>query len=281
MEQHNAGKPVDEKTVVKELFKEISRTFKPIATLLTMKPSDPETLAQAAKVLTSLPPGYEHLKEKYYPPIKERLDERLQSFKKLEAAYLRGVKEKGVTFREAGEGRWRVGILLLETNPLRGAARFSFNREPLTKWTTVDGPETLQVMEKEAHALLQKSSLPQEQLLSYMWIAYKEAVVRLDDQVKGQRVYIRSVASKFLALMAEDKELAKTLNLKTDEPPLWPFLYNLDRYRLVSPSAFPAGKRLALQTGSQQEATQGHGLTINGLLPDDDYKTMCYVIPAQ
>jgi len=268
--------------VLKELQKELNKIYKPISNFLGQKPADSEALILAERALKQLPEGLSYLSEKYLPAIQSQLKYTQHQYKKLETAYLRIVRERGDALRESGEG-WRVSILMLETKPSHGMARFCYNREVLVPWQAVTSVEHLLAMEEQALGMLQKANLREDKLFHMLWLAYKKAVVDQHNQLEGQKVYIHELMLEFNSLLLRDKELLKPLAsfIKNSEVPRWIFLYNLDRYRLVNAASIPAGERIGLQTGSQQEVSSGHGITVNGLVPEEDYKTMCHVIPLQ
>lgn len=273
---------LDINTVLKELQKDLNKIYKPIANYINAKPNDPERLVLAEKALKLLPDGLEYIRDKYLPAIQTQLLTIQQEYKKLETVYLRSVKERGDLFREAGEG-WRVGILMLETKPMQGVVRFCYNRESLTPWIDVTSVADIQDAEMKVLKMMKLCEVPEQKLTRMMWLAYKKAVVAHHNQLEGQKVYIKELQDEFNALLLRDHELSKTLKsfFKKGEVPQWVFLYNLDRYRMLNAAAIPAGERIGLQTGSQQEVSNNHGLTINGLLPEEDYKTMCHVITSQ
>jgi hypothetical protein len=57
--------------------------------------------------------------------------------------------------------------------------------------------------------------------------------------------------------------------------PLWAFLYNIDRYRVLAGEA--VSPRLGFQSCAMREVQDGRGVTINGLDAAGDYRRVCYV----
>ncbi|MGG0940190.1 hypothetical protein ABHN11_29750 [Brevibacillus centrosporus] len=271
---------MDRKTLGKDMQKELKQMFKPLFSLAESKATDADFLVTAAKQLKLLPDEgmMGQFKAKYFPLVQQVLDEQVKEYKKHETAYLRSTKEKGTIIREVSNG-WRVGPVLMETKPGEGKIRFCYNREPLTPFVTVAASKEIEELESQALLMLENASIDQEKLTFWMWTAYKKAVVGIYEQMEGQAVLIRDFAEEFLDLCAKDKEFIKSAGFGVnDKLPLWLFLYNLDRYRLMGSMA-PAQQRIGLQTGSQQEVGKGLGVTVNGLHPEEEYKTMCYAIP--
>jgi hypothetical protein len=273
---------MDEKTLIKELQKELKQIFKPLFALTDVKAGDADSLSTLQKQLKLLPDegAFGQLKQKYLPTIQAILDETMQEYKKHETSFLRKAKEKGSDIREVSQG-WRVGSLLMETKPTEGKVRFCYNRVPLTPYIAVTGPASIEEAEKQALQMLEAAVIDQERLTQWMWIAYKKTVAAKHNQLEGQAVLIHEFAEEFLLMALKDKEYTKNIGMNgKSELPLWIFLYNLDRYRLLG-GQIPFNQRIGLQTGSQQEVSKGLGLTVNGLFADQDYKTMCYVIQSK
>jgi hypothetical protein len=205
------------------------------------------------------------------------LMENQRNYKQYEGIYLRSIKEKGTYIRETSQG-WRTGHLSLETRPTLAQIRYSFNRIPLTEWKNVRSELDLFEQCKKAEELIILVTIPEEQLIQFLWTSYKKAIVEKHDQVDSQRCLIKDAYREFDSKIKQDSEWKKKLGVMIkDQYPLWAFLYNLDRYRLLG-SKIPSAKRLGLQTGSQQEVSQGLGMTVNGLVPEEDYKIMCYLV---
>jgi hypothetical protein len=268
----------------KEFHKELAKLIKPLSTLVEAKPGDANFPELTVKAFTTINQGTEltsaiaSLGGRFLPLFEEAMAAHTQSFKRHESAYLRGVRERGIFFRETSQG-WRVGPLQLETKPTLTQIRILYNREPLTGWITVVGEDSFIQLEREANNLLQLVQLSDEQLFDWMWVSFKKATVERYEHWEGNRCLIQDMAEEFGAKARKDSVWRKKLGgLAKDRYPLWAFLYNLDRYRLLG-AKVPAGRRLALQTGSQQEVSKGLGVTIGGLIPEEDYKIMCYLFP--
>jgi hypothetical protein len=271
------------KDAQKELQRELQKLFKSVCTLIDYKAGDPDFPAAAVKVLTELPKGevlgesLELLKNKFSPQFESFVQANIQVYKRYETAYLRGLKERGGTFRETSNG-WRIGPLMLETKPALAQARFLYNRQTLTDWTDIRDENKLVELEQQASELLKLVELEGDELTEWVWICFKKAIIERYESIEGQRCLIQDVYLEFEARMKRDTAWRKKLGTMTKERyPMWAFLYNLDRYRTLG-TKVPASRRLMLQTGSQQEVSQGLGVTVGGLVTEDDYKTMCYLI---
>lgn len=283
----NPNTPITEtpslKDAQKELQKELQKLFKSINNLVEYKIGDPDFPAAAVKILAELPKGevlgesIELIKNKFSPLFESFIQGNIQAYKRYETIYLRGLKERGGTFRETSQG-WRTGPLMLETKPALAQARFLYNRQTLTDWTDIRDETKLVELEQQASELLKLVELESEELAEWMWVCFKKATIERFESIEGQRSLIQDVYDEFDAKMKRDTVWRKKLGtLMKERYPLWAFLYNLDRYRTLG-AKVPAARRLMLQTGSQQEVSQGLGVTVGGLVTEDDYKIMCYLI---
>ena len=127
------------------------------------------------------------------------------------------------------------------------------------------------------------AAYPDDLLARVFWDAYEQERARrrpgrgarpeavpLLDFYRGLRVAL---------VRHELEEQQPDKKLRYAELPRWTFLYNLDRYRALG-AAVPEARRLGYQTGSQQES-RTIGVVVNGLDAQQDYKTMCYIVPVQ
>jgi hypothetical protein len=273
----------DEKSLLKQIQKDFSKLSKVFEQVTKIKSNDLEALDKLEKAIKGMPNGetfsnaFKELKAQASKFLDEAKSCRQRNFGKIETEYLKQAKEKGKVIRESSKG-WRIGALEIETRPELSKVRFLYNREVLINWQSVSNSENLLQVENNAKEFLEKASIQEELLTSVFAEAFTQSVQ--SNQANTNIVPMLKFYSEVrIALIkhffTENKPNAK-IN-KHIEFPRWAFLYNLDRYRAHAVS-LPNQKRLGLQTGSQQEVSQGKGMVVNGLDPLQDYKVMCYVI---
>ncbi len=260
-------------------FKELANTFR---RLTVIKPG-PEALDEMEKALARLPSGdslakiVEDLRSKAAQVIKRSRHERIDSFKRFEAEFIRLARSSGENAREVAEG-WRVGPLELQVRQEKAQCRTLYNREVLINWSCVTSTEDIQRITDKSLALLKKALLPETTMADSFWEAYEECRSRRGATGKGNPDVVPLIDFyRELRLTLARRDLAQRADKKFSyaDFPRWAFLYNLDVYFSRSAS-LPPEKRLTLQTGSQQE-TRRIGFVVNGLDALQDYKVVCFI----
>lgn len=277
----------DEKLALREIQKEFKNISKYLEPFVNLK-QEPDSLEKLTKALNSLPSGeifskvIEELKTKSNNILKEAQTIRSQSFKRIEAEYIRRVKENGKVVRESSNG-WRVGPVELQLKPEMSQIRILYNREILLNWLPVSSAEDIFKAEEKALSILGKVTIPDGDLVLVCWEAFDQARKRQSTKTNANLVLLSDFYKEFrialVRLFFERKSPTSKIDWASDVPK-WAFLFNLDRFRALG-SIVPTEKRIGLQTGSQQEVSQGKGMVLNGLDPLQDYKMMCYVFPAK
>ena len=267
---------------------EFRRLAGPLTALAKVRPGDPKALERLDAALRRLPAGellgqeLDQLRERATRFLDEARRARVAAFRPLEAEYVRAAREQGKQLRERANG-WRIDMLALELQREQARARFLYNREVLVSWSPVGSAEDLARLEERARAMLEKAAYPDDMLREVFWNAYERERARRQQGRKGRPEtvpildFYRAVRVALVDYeLADDKPDKK---LRYGELPRWAFLYNLDRYRSLAAGA-PEAQRLGLQTGSQQES-RTIGVVVNGLDAQQDYKTMCYIVPVK
>ena len=275
---------LNEKAQLNEVIKTLKNVFKSFKTIEKLKPNDADALEKLEKFLKEIP-APDILSRALHENIdmaKKTVDEikrnRLQSFKRIEAEYIRGLTAEGKSCREKAGG-WRVGCLEIKTAPELSKIKILYNGEELIKWQYVSSKDDIVALEKEALQMLDSQMIPEQELIEVFWDAYQQAVSRntsTDSRLVLIKDFYKEVRISLIRRYLESKNITAKLD-KYVEFPLWAFLFNLDRYRALGKN-IPENKRLVLQTGSMQETSQGKGFVVNGLEPNEDYKMMCYVV---
>ena len=273
-----------------QLQAEFRRLVAPLAAFTKVRPGDPRALERLDAALKRLPPGealagaLEELRERTARYVEQARRERIAAFRPIEAEYVRAAREQGKQLRERASG-WRIDLLELQLQREQARARFLYNREVLVPWSPINNAEDLAQLEGRARAMLERATAayPDDLLARVFWDAYEQERARrrpgrgarpeavpLLDFYRGLRVAL---------VRHELEEQQPDKKLRYAELPRWTFLYNLDRYRALG-AAVPEARRLGYQTGSQQES-RTIGVVVNGLDAQQDYKTMCYIMPVQ
>jgi hypothetical protein len=270
-----------DQAVLPQLQAEFRRLSAPLAAFTKVKASDPKHIERLDVALKRLPPGeavgqtLDELRERMARYVEAARRERIQAFRPLEAEYVRDARADGKSLRERANG-WRVDLLELQLQREQARARYFYNREALAPWSPVGAAADLAALEAKARALLARAALPEATLRGVFQDAFDYARDRRRPARASQpeRVPLPDFyrAVRVMLVQHELAEGQPEKKLRYGELPRWAFLYNLDRYRAL-------GAELALQTGSQQESRQ-FGLVVNGLDAQQDYKTMCYILPA-
>lgn len=244
-------------------------------------------LERLRKTLAAMPP-VEHIAEKLRD-LNERTQafitlaekKRIESFTALLSAYIRQKQEAGTPLRETAKG-WRIGRVELVKRPVEGKARFLYNEEPLTPWTTIRSVEDFDRLEKKALDLLSPyEAWPDDVTLAdWFWEAFEAA--RQEKETRSGDVASIPILDFYRAfrlqlVRMELLEKGPSAPLRRSELPKYGFLFYLDRYVAIA-ADLPPERRLALQTGSQREVAQGKGLIIGGRSPYEEYRVMCHVV---
>lgn len=275
----------DENAALKEIQKDFNKLVKSLEKISKIKASDSEALDELDKAIKGAPTGqtlssaFDDLKVRAIEFLEEARKHREKGFRRIETDFIKLTKEKGKTVRESSGG-WRIGVLELQSNPELSKVRFLYNREVIIPWQSVSSVEDFINAENNTLAMLDKIALSEENLATIFVEAYQQALARLANKTGSNIVPIFGLYKETRVALVRQFFMGKAPNAKLDQFtdfPRWAFLYNLDRYRTYS-STLPVQKRLGLQTGSQQEVSQGKGMIVNGLDPLQDYKVMCYVI---
>jgi hypothetical protein len=273
-----------DRDTLRAIQSEAKQLVKQLGAIAALKPTDREALDKLDAALQRLPDAQtftsalEELREKAISFLTAARQQRLQEFGRIEADYMRHVREKYGSAREVRDG-WRVGPLELSVRREQAQVRFLYNHEPLTPWNSVASSDDLIQMEHAVEQALKKAEIAEPELVDGLQAAYQTALRRRSGTQMSPAVAIIDLYLEFRLERARrelsgkpDKKLSQT------ELPRWAFLYNLDRYRSLS-SRIPEEKRLGFQTGSMVETTK-LGVTLNGLRPEEDYKKYCFVTSA-
>ena len=269
---------------------EFRKLVAPLAAVTKVKPADPKALERLDAALRRLPPGetlgraVDELRERAAQALHQARRERIAAFGPIEADFVRAAREGQKQLRERTNG-WRIDMLELQLQREQARARFLYNREVLVAWSPVSTPDDLARLEERARLMLQKTvaAYPDELLVQVFWQAYEHERARRrgTGRARPEAVpildFYRGLRVTLVRHELEEQQPDK--KLRYAELPRWAFLYNLDRYRALG-SAVPEARRLGLQTGSQQES-RSIGVVVNGLDAQQDYKTMCFIVPTQ
>jgi hypothetical protein len=207
---------------------------------------------------------------------------RSESFKRHEAEYIKSLNSESKPVREYSNG-WRTGKLMIKVRPGLSKIKILYNEQVLINWTSVNSKEDFIDLENRANDMLSAQVIPEQDIIDVFFEAFKQAKNHLSGKANSYLVpvldFYKEVRIALIRKLLENKGSAAKID-RYHKFPLWAFLYNLDIYRSLG-SKVPDNKRLGLQTGSMQEASQNKGLVVNGLNPNDEYKVMCYVIAIQ
>ncbi len=277
-----SDRPASSSEVVKSVQLEAKRLVKALEPLAAVRPGRADTLDALTAAVKKLPAGEEFAAavEKLRATAEEAIsaiqEERQEGFGRCVAAYIGRAREAGTPISEASSG-WRVGPLLIELDHASARARACYNHEVVVGWNPVSSADDLQALEQQALKALESKAIPEASLPELFLSAYRNApsraeaspTVPIDDFLMQLRVELfrQQLAGR------PDRRVAATA-LAVDMP-LWAFLYNIDRYRALP--VRDGQPRLGFQSCAMRETQQGHGVTINGLRPTDDYRRVCYV----
>gem|GEM_PF-1487108 len=279
---------INEKTGLRLLQNDFSRIINTLNAITKVVPDRADSLDKIEAALNKLPSGetlgrlVDELREKINNFINEARRERVLSFKRFEADFVRTAREQK-HIREMDQG-WRVGVLEIQVKREQSQIRFLYNKEVIMGWQPVANREDIDKAEDKALAMLKGSELPADMLMEIFWDAYEQAKESRKKAGKDYNQLVpildfyREVRLALFRYQLKGKKPDKKLSHA--EFPRWAFLYNLDHYRLYV-SDIPEEKRLGFQTGSQKDVSSGMGVEINGLDAREDYKKICYVIPAR
>jgi hypothetical protein len=279
------GSATDEKVAWKAIQAEFRRLISHLEPFTVLKLSDPEGPDQVLAALNKLPEP--ELFARVVADLRQHADSiaqsvsraRREAFGRVEAEFIRGLRDTGHTVRELASG-WRIGPLELEVRREQARVRFLYNHEPLSGWTVVSDLDTMRAEERKALTLLRSAAIAEEELIDLFWDAYRACASRSDVTRGAQEVHVQEFYME-LRLEQIRRELRSgkpDRKLKQTELPRWTFLYYVDSYRALR-TEVPAPRRLGFQTGAMAESQTG--ITINGLDPEAEYRRVVYVTPAQ
>ncbi|MEW5817138.1 MAG: hypothetical protein AB1798_17300, partial [Spirochaetota bacterium] len=280
---------INEKTGLRSLRNDFSKIINMLNAITKVTPGRVDSLDKIEAALKNLPAGdtlgklIDELRERTHTFLNEARRARALSFKRFEADFIIAAKEQKKYIREMDQG-WRVGALEIQVKRELSQIRLLYNKETVIGWQPVGNREDIDKAEERALAMLKGAELPANMLVEIFWDAYEQVKEsrKKAGEAYGQLVpildFYREVRLALIRYQLKGKKPDKKLSYA--EFPRWAFLYNLDRYRLLV-SAIPEEKRLGFQTGSQGDVSSGMGVVINGLDAREDYKVICYVIPAR
>lgn len=274
----------NEKAQLNEIIKILKNAFKTFNSIEKIKPNDPEALEKLENFIKKIPSVdiLSHAIEENINIANKTIEEvksnRMQSFKRVEAEYIRGLKEQGKIYKERSNG-WRVGCLEIITKPELSKISILYNNETLIQSTTVISMEELTSLEEQAMLKLKGELIAENELIDSFWEAYQQCMCNnksANSRLVPIKEFYKEVRVSLIRGFLECKNPTAVIDKYTNFP-LWAFLFNLDTYRSLGRN-IPDNKKLGLQTGSMQETSKGKGFIVNGLNTNEDYKVMCYVI---
>jgi hypothetical protein len=205
--------------------------------------------------------------------VRAERDRRHTQFGTVLAAFVRGIRERGVIAREY-EKSWRVGKLEIELQAERSRARVLYNREVVIPWRGISAASDFDELLAKGLERLDAVALPTPDLVEIVPAAFEWAA--------RQRSTNRVAALDFLSelrlelVRGELRDRGPGVKIKRAEFPLWALYYNLDLYRALGDQV-PVGSRISFETGDQQTVSQTLGIRLGGLYADSDYQVFSYV----
>ncbi len=277
----------DEVQAIKDLKKEAQTIIRTFNTFIRVKVSEVEVLEKLNRALDSMPSAAdmaavtEEFQARAQSVLEVARQERIDNFRRIETGYIQRVRESGKLLREVNSG-WRIGPLEMQVEREFGRISFWYNRERLVKGKSIATVEDIEKIEEKSLNMLKKAAIPAEILSQVFWEAYQEAQKKSTRKRKASLVSLTDFYRELRIVLVRHKiagrvALSRKITQYADFP-RWTFLYNLDLYRGLA-QEIEETKRLALQTGSMSEVNKGNGYVINGLEAQNEYKTMCYVLP--
>lgn len=286
MTNENTFKEKDELLSLQAKFRKLISMFEAFT---KVKPNDNDVLDKIEKALKMFPEEdtigktINELRKETQTFLDQARRERVRKFKRIEAEFIKNAQNEGKPVTELDNG-WRVGMLEIKVKRDQFRVCFLYNHEILIPWSPVGSREDFEKLAKKASELLEKAALPEQILPEVFWNGYSEARLSCTEgkELSSHAVPILDFyrGIRIALFRYELKGQKPDKKARYAEFPRWAFLYNLDRYRAIAPS-IPPEKRLGFQSGSQREVSQGKGVVINGLDAREDYKVVCYVVPAR
>ena len=176
--------------------------------------------------------------------------------------------------RETAVG-WRVGPVELEQRAEDGLLRARYNRETVVDWKPVGDTADVALLVNDAETLLVKRSIPVEDSSSVFLDAFGRLSVVADAGEREPRIAIRDLLMEVAIVLVRRALRARRIAdaRAAVEIPRWALLHSVDVYRANS-GRF--SDRLTFETGGQRE-TAKIGVVLNGLDPNRQYESFCYV----
>ncbi len=278
----------DEKKQMTDVIKSLKDLFRFVSALKDLRADKIDCLERLEKLIKAVPSSNnlaidmdrEVSKAKEFIELAKTV--RAESFKRHEAEYIKSLHAENRPVREYSNG-WRTGRLMIKVRPGLSKIKILYNEQTLINWTSVKSKEDFVDLENRANLMLDSHLIPEQDIAEVFFDAFKEAKNHLSGKGTSSLVpvfdFYREVRIALIRNLLANKGLTARID-KYHKFPIWAFLYNLDIYRSLGLKV-PDNKRLGLQTGSMQEASQNKGFVVNGLNPCDEYKVMCYVIPVK
>lgn len=271
--------------IIKALQQGAKRLAATLNGFASVKPSSKTYLADLLKATNRLPDGsdaaatIDSIREQAIEAISAETLKRAKAFSSLEAAFIRSARDRGLVTREFSSA-WRVGPLEVQIQREQSRVRCLYNREQVTPWTAVATDGDLMAAFDKGAALLEGSAISEAELVALVSSAFDDAIRTTAETLRASGlVPVHDLLRSFRLerIRAELVGSSPGKALTRHEFPLWAQLYNLDRYRDISPRAGPSS-RVSFQTGSQQEQARGKSITLNGLNASHDYQTYTYAV---
>ncbi|MBY0552597.1 MAG: hypothetical protein K2W95_35270 [Candidatus Obscuribacterales bacterium] len=267
---------------LKQMHAELAETLRPVALVVNITPNTLDTLPdlktrldsalKSATVNGAVQEGLMRLRS----AVQELMDRSAKSFGAVEARFIEAMKGRGLEVKEL-DSAWRVDVLELKIQ--RSSCRVSayYNHELLTDWTVILQPDHLEKLFDDSRKRLEQLLIDPKvraELFwdSYQYLAWKRSLAKVGNaQVVPIKDFWRESEVSRYRRVSQQKKKGK------DEPMTFlAFLRNLDEY-VSELQTIESDRRLTFQTASQSEQSKGIGVTIGGLNPRGDYKTVCYV----
>ncbi len=201
---------------------------------------------------------------------------RATAFNKALAQFARTRSDREI--RETAVG-WRVGAIELERRSEDASLRARYNREPMTQWTPVNDAADVEELVRIAEKAMSDQQIADQDLGSVFTEAW-DGVVHSGSAHPAERVAIRELLSEVRVVLFRRaiKGKKRSSARAAADMPAWALLYNADRYRSQIAAMAPE-HRIRFETGGQKE-TARIGVVLNGLDPNRQYESYCYVRPA-
>ena len=259
--------------------------LRPILALAKVRrTSKADVVDQLAKALQRVPRGPEfgraldEVRGRAERIAAEGAREREGTLKRLVGELVRSRKAAGEEVREVASG-WRIGRFELELDEGQPRARVLYNKEVVAPWAVVTAGGDLDALFSGADKKLESAELPTASLAEVFSRAFQAAERGSGTLPDAGRVPLRDFYRAVRVELVRD-ELHRAAHpdakLELADFPKWAFLYNVDRYRAAPPD-MARGRRLVLETGSQQDHRRGLSMVLNGLKASQDYRSYCYV----